>query len=287
MSRVSKNTHPIDSLSETTRFANFNLLKITVFSEPWPPWEVFFSFCLTSRHQRRHQHIATTASGHQRRQRRGQCCRASGQTARRERAAEGATRAVGARRGSRRHCSRRVDNVTRASNEQRAAGGCNDDSGGDVAVQTAGVVDATRPDGYGGRCDNIRRRLRTSGDKDGIILSNYYYNLIPSSATCLHHGLVACRLCHHPLSSHCPQSPSDVVALSAVSDWSCRIVHRQPSARRHRRRHHQCNPLPPAAHRSLLSRCPPAADSVPVTPSLLQPLLLRLPPPALVAPSDR
>ena len=29
MSRVSKNTHPIDSLSETTRFANFNLLNIT------------------------------------------------------------------------------------------------------------------------------------------------------------------------------------------------------------------------------------------------------------------
>jgi hypothetical protein len=29
MSRVSKNTHPIDSLSETTRFANSNLLNIT------------------------------------------------------------------------------------------------------------------------------------------------------------------------------------------------------------------------------------------------------------------
>ena len=25
------------------------------------------------------------------------------------------------------------------------------------------VDDATRPDGYGGRCDNIRRRLRTMG----------------------------------------------------------------------------------------------------------------------------
>ena len=76
---------------------------ITVFSEPWPPWEVFFfCFFLTLRHQCRHQHLMTTASGHQRRQRQGRCCRASGQTARRERVAEGATRVVGARRGLRR-----------------------------------------------------------------------------------------------------------------------------------------------------------------------------------------
>ena len=33
-----------------------------------------------------------------------------------------------------------------------------------VATSSCGwlvVYDATRPDGYGGRCDNIRRRLRT------------------------------------------------------------------------------------------------------------------------------
>ncbi len=96
------------------------------------------SFFLTSRHQRRHQRLPTTASGHQQRQRQGQFCRASGRTAQRERAAEVATRAVGARRESRRHCRRRVDNVTRASDEQRMAGGCSNDGGGDVVARTAG-----------------------------------------------------------------------------------------------------------------------------------------------------
>ena len=94
----------------------------------------------------------------------------------------------------------------------------------------------------------------------------------PSSAACFCCNLVACCLRHHPLSSHCPQSPSDLVALSAVSVWPCRIVHRQPSAQQHCRRHHCCNPLPSAAHCSLLSRCQPAVDSVAGTPSLLQPL---------------
>ena len=68
----------------------------------------------------------------------------------------------------------------------------------------------------------------------GIILSNYYNYLIqyttsspphlplllspafvircPSSATCFCCNLVACCLHHHPLLSHRPQSPSDVVA---------------------------------------------------------------------------
>ena len=143
----------------------------------------------------------------------------------------------------------------------------------------------------------------------GIILSNYYYYSIqytisspphlasflspafvvrrPSSAACFRCDLVACCLRRHLRSSHQPQSPSDVVALSAVSVWSCHILHRQPSARQHCRRHHRCNPLLSAAHCLLSSRCPPAADSVATIPSLLQPLLLCLPPPALVAPSDR
>ena len=94
---------------------------------------------------------------------------------------------------------------------------------------------------------------------------------------CLCRDLVACRLRHHPLSSHWPQSPSDVVASSTVSVWSCRIVHRQRSAQRHCRRHHRCNPLPSAAHCLLLSRCPLAANSVTATPSSLHPLLLRRP----------
>ena len=149
-----------------------------------------FIFIFTSRHQRRHQRLATTASGHQRQQRQGQCRPASGWTAQRERAAEGATRAVGARRGSRRHCWRRVDNMTRASDEQRTAGGCSDDGGGNVVARTAGggqchktrrirrtmrqhqtetADDGTSAGGdedtygYGGRCDNIRRRLWTMG----------------------------------------------------------------------------------------------------------------------------
>ncbi len=62
--------------------------------------------------------------------------------------AEGAMRAVGARRGSWQHCCRqRVDNVTRASDEQRMAGGCSDDGSGNVVARTAG----------GGRCDKARR----------------------------------------------------------------------------------------------------------------------------------
>ena len=131
------------------------------------------------------------------------CRCASRWTARQERAAEGATRAVGARRGLRRHCRRRVDNVTRASNEQRMAGGCSDDGGGDVVAWTAGS----------GRCDKTRRIRRTmrqhetetaddgtsaGGDEDGIILSNYYYYLILSSAACLRCDLVRLVL------SHCP-----------------------------------------------------------------------------------
>ena len=143
-------------------------LRITVFSEPWPPWEVFsFSFL---------PHVVnvdiSVSRRLQRRQQQGRCCRASGWTARRERAGEGATRAIGARRGLWRHCRRRVDNVMRASNEQRMAGGCSDDGGGDVVARTAG----------GGRCDKtrwIRRTMRqhqtetaddgtrASGDKDG------------------------------------------------------------------------------------------------------------------------
>ena len=87
----------------------------------------------------------------QRQQRQGQCHHASGQTTRQERVGEGATRAVGARRGSRRHCWQQVDNVTRASNEQRAAGGCSNDGGGNVVARTAG----------GGQCDKTRRIRRT------------------------------------------------------------------------------------------------------------------------------
>ncbi len=120
-----------------------------------------------------------------------------------------------------------------------------------------------------------------------LLLSPAFVVRRPSSATCFCHDLVACCLRHHQCSSHRPQSPSDVVALSAVSVWSCHIVHHQPSARQHCHRHHCCNPLPSAAHCSLSSRCPPAANSVTATPSLLQPLLSRLLPPALVAPSDR
>ena len=41
--------------------------------------------------------------------------------------------------------------MTRASNEQRAAGGCSDDGGSDVVARTAG----------GGRCDKTRRIRRT------------------------------------------------------------------------------------------------------------------------------
>ena len=51
----------------------------------------------------------------------GLCCRACGQTAQQEWAAEGTTRAVGARRGARRQWQRRVNDVTRAGNEQRTA----------------------------------------------------------------------------------------------------------------------------------------------------------------------
>ena len=110
-----------------------------------------------------------------------------------------------------------------------------------------------------------------------LLLSPAFVVRRPSSAACFCRNLVACCLRHHPLSSHCPQSLSDVVASSAVSVWSCHIVHLQPSARRHRCRHHRCNPLLPAAHCLLLSRCPPAANSVAMTPFLLQLLLSRRP----------
>ncbi len=157
-----------------------------------------FSFFSTSRHRHRHQRLATTALGHQRRQRQGQCRRASGWTAQQERVAEGATRAVGARRGSRQHCWRRVDNMMRASDEQRTAGGCNDDGGGNVVAWTAD----------GGQCNKTSRIRRTmqqhqtetaddgtgaGGDKDGTILSNYYYYLIPSSAACLRRDQITSR----------------------------------------------------------------------------------------------
>ena len=89
----------------------------------------------------------------QRQQRQGRCRCASGRTSRRERAAEGATRVVGvgARRGLRQHCWQQVDNVTRGSNEQRTAGGCSNDGGGNVVTRTAG----------GGRCNKARRIRRT------------------------------------------------------------------------------------------------------------------------------
>ena len=64
-----------------------------------------------------------------------------------------------------------MDNVTRASNKQRTAGGCSDDGSGDVVTWTAG----------GGQCDKTRwiwrtmrqdqtenadDAMRASGDKD-------------------------------------------------------------------------------------------------------------------------
>ena len=120
-----------------------------------------------------------------------------------------------------------------------------------------------------------------------ILLSPAFVVCRLSYAACFRHDLVACCLCHHPHLSNRLQSPSDDVASSAVSIWSYFVVHRQPSAQQHCRRHHRCNPLLSATHRSLSSHCPPAADSVTATPSLLQPLSLRLPPPALVALSGR
>ena len=123
-------------------------LNITIFSEQWPTWEVFFfSLFLNLASSTSTSASRDDCIGTQRGQRQGRCCRASGRTAQRERAAEGAARAVGARTGLRRHCRWWVDNVTRANNEQRMAGGCSDDSGGNVVAWTAG----------GGRCDKTRR----------------------------------------------------------------------------------------------------------------------------------
>ncbi len=74
---------------------------------------------------------------------------------RQERAAEGATRAVVARRGPRWLWRRWAENVTRARNEQQMAqrerpgwgeGGCSNDSGGNVVARMVG----------GRRCDEIR-----------------------------------------------------------------------------------------------------------------------------------
>ena len=130
-----------------------------------------FSCFLTLRRQRRHHHLMTTASGHQQQQRQGRCRHASGRTAQQERTTEGTMRAVGARRGSQQHWQRQVDNVIRASDDQRTAGGCSDDGGSNVVARTAGS----------GRCNKTRwvqRRMwqdqtettdnatRVGGDKD-------------------------------------------------------------------------------------------------------------------------
>ena len=71
---------------------------------------------------------------------------------------------------------------------------------------------------------------------------------------------------------------------------TCRIIRCPPSTGQHRRRRHCCNPfLTPtalvvlsASHNPLLSRCLSAVAIVSKTLFLLQPLLLRLPSPALV-----
>jgi hypothetical protein len=94
-------------------------------------------------------------------------------------------------------------------------------------------------------------------------------------------NLVDCCPCHRSLLSH---------HLRPYCRLIHRIIHRLPSAQGHRRhRRRCCNPLftPTAAHRPLSSsRCLPTAAIVAATPSLLQPLSLRLPPPALDTPSD-
>ena len=97
--------------------------------------------------------------------------------------------------------------------------------------------------------------------------------------------LVACRRCHHPLSSHRPP-PCHLARC---------IVRRPPSAQRHCRRRHPCNPIliptalvaPSTSNWPLSAHFSPTTAIVTSTPSLLRPLSLRLPPPALVALSHR
>lgn len=98
-------------------------------------------------------------------------------------------------------------------------------------------------------------------------------------------NLVPCRSPHPPLSWHCPP-PRHLTHY---------IIRRPPSAQRYRRHSHRCNPLltpttliaPSTSYCLLLSRCPLAAAIVAATFSSLRPVLSRLPPPALVAPSQR
>ncbi len=86
---------------------------------------------------------------------------------------------------------------------------------------------------------------------------------------------VDCRRRHRPLPLHC--SPPHRLTRC--------IVRRPLSAQRYRHRRHCCNPLLTPTALVVLSALSASTAIVGVTPSLLQPLLSRLPLPALVAPS--
>jgi hypothetical protein len=98
-------------------------------------------------------------------------------------------------------------------------------------------------------------------------------------------NLVECCRSHRPLLPH----------HSPPRRLNRHITRRLLSTQQHCHHCHCCNPLLTptaltalsASHYPLLSRCLPIAAIVVTTPFLLQPLLSRLPPPTLVAPSYR